>query len=341
MSATNKFYQGTFTSTGAPISINLGFSPYEVIITNNTSAANLVTAAAVPLQAYWNKGMASDSARLISPTGSAGVGLPQPLEASYISVNGVLLTSTSQIAYAGDYTGTALTSASPASITGIAPVAGSAALQTGQTGILWLSQAAGASQWANAFYNFTATSATAVSIPGLNNTFTAGTAVKFSIVQNIGSQLAQTSCTITGVSAATSETTELTLSTNNSGVFVGSYIIPSIPTTYGTVASKLNPTNSAEINNLGGYLVTAVNGNVITILTSTTGLGFTYPTDATVQGSLGKTTQKPVAVPSGVSPNIYDTPQRWTGSFYVTLGSGVVGLSGNDLFVSASAIVLY
>lgn len=341
MSATNKFYQGTFTSTGSPISINLGFSPYEVIVTNNTSSANLITAATVPLQSYWNKGMPSDSARLILPTGSAGAGDPQPLEASYISVNGVLLTSTSQIAYAGDYTGTALTSASPASITGIAPVSGSAVLQTGQTGILWLSQATGASQWANAFYNFTATSATAVSIPGLNNTFTAGTSVKFSIVQNIGSQLAQTSCVITGISAATSETTELTLSTNNSGVFVGAYIIPSIPTVYGTVASKLNPNNASDINNIGGYLVTAVNGNVITILTSTTGLGFSYPTDATVQSSLGKTFQKPVSVPSGVSPNIYNTPQRWTGSFYVTLGSGVVGLSGNDLFVSASAIVLY
>jgi hypothetical protein len=250
------------------------------------------------------------------------------------------VSSTAQITYGGSYTGTAFTSASPAAITGITPVSGSSALVAGQTGILWLSKATGASQWANAFYNFTATSSTAITLTGVNNTFAAGTSVSFTIVQNIGSQLLQTSQVITAISSPTSTTTLLTMSTNTGGFAVGDYLLPNIPTTYGSMASGLDYNNSGPINNLGGYLITAVSGNTVTIQASTTGYSFSYPTDAVVQASTGKTYQKPIAIPAGVTPTIYNQAQKWTGAVYLTLGTSVCGLSGNSLWVEAATIAV-
>jgi hypothetical protein len=318
----------------------MGFSPQEVLVTNLSSIQNLGSAVTVPLTSWWCSGLPANSAYINQPAGTATPPAPQPQLGTYVSSNGILVSSTSQIAYAGTYTGTALTATNPATITGITPASGSAALVTGQTGILWLSVATGASQWANAFYNFTATSATAISLPGINNTFAAGTAATFTIVQNIGSQLLQTSQVITAISSPTSTTTLLTMSTNTGGFAVGNYLLPTIPVAYGSMAFALNYSNSKLVNNLGGYEITAVSGNTVTILAPTAGSTFSYPTNAVVQASLGKTYQKPVAVPAGVTPTIYNQAQQWTGSVYVTLGTSVCGLSGNQLWVSASTIAV-
>jgi hypothetical protein len=346
MSASStRFYQpsnGTsFTSTGAPLSIQLGFTPYEVHVYNNSSIINLTTTATTPFDSFWNVGLPANSARILASAGTAAAGSAQPVLASYVSTNGILVSSTSQVAYTGSYTGTAFTAANPAAITGIVAASGSPALVTGQTGILWLSKATGASQWANAFYNFTATSTTAITLTGVNNSaFAAGTAVSFTIVQNIGSQLAQTSQVITSIASASTTTTTVVMANNVGGWKVGNYIHFSIPSRYGTMARILDTNNASLINNLGGYQITAVSGNTLTVAAATSGGTFTYPTDAVVQASLGKTFQKPTATPAGVVPTIYNQPQAWTGSVYLTLGTSVVGLSGNSLWVNGSQIVV-
>lgn len=298
---------GSFTSTGNPIDINLGFVPHKFKLWNET-AFDSTANPGVTKQAWWNQGMAQGEAFSVRNTDGAATD-----QSDFLTTNGIFTRSgVEEQLGAALTTGGAATAASPVEITLTAH-----GLQTGDVVRLYSTTAM--LQISGVDYVITRTGANTFTIPvsgaGFAAAATAVTARQVLVPRAYDPKVAN-------ITAITSANPAVITTANNHGYAAGEKYRLRIPEGWGMV----------EANDLEFEVVSVTANTITTDLDLSAGYtAFSYPTSAAFAAGVSL----PQIVPIGEDASVLTGAMDNAAFAGVRLGSSVCGATSDVVYYEA------